>query len=83
MTKATTTKGQVTLPKKVHDEVGFKPGDKIEVRATSGGIYIEKPGTSQCYRERLEALARERSIRDITTDEFMQASRGEIATAPD
>jgi antitoxin PrlF len=74
-----TVKGQVTLPKKVRDAVGLKPGDTVEVRATaSGGVYIEKLGTSRSYRERLDALAKRRPIRDITTDEFMAATRGEI-----
>jgi AbrB family looped-hinge helix DNA binding protein len=82
MTTTITVKGQVTLPKKVRDAVGLKPGDKVEVRATaSGGIYIEKPGASRSYRERLETLAKERVVRDITTDEFMEASRGEISMA--
>jgi antitoxin PrlF len=72
-------KGQVTLPKKLRDAVGLKPGDKVDMRATaSGGIFIEKPGTSRSYRERLDALAKRRPIRDITTDEFMAATRGEI-----
>lgn len=80
MTTTITVKGQVTLPKKVRDAVGLKPGDKVEVRATaSGGVYIEKPGAGRSYRERLEALAKERIIRDISTDEFMEASRGEIS----
>jgi antitoxin PrlF len=75
-----TVKGQVTLPKKIREAVGLKPGDKVEIRATaSGGIFIEKPGTSRSYRERLDALAKRRPIRDITTDEFMEASRGEVA----
>ncbi len=47
MTTTITVKGQVTLPKKVRDEVGLKPGDKVEVRATaSGGVYIEKQGAA-------------------------------------
>jgi antitoxin PrlF len=76
-----TVKGQVTLPKKVRDAVGLKPGDNVDIRATaSGGIFIEKPGTSRSYRERLNALAERRPIRDITTDEFMAASRGEITS---
>jgi antitoxin PrlF len=80
MTTTITVKGQVTLPKDVREAVGLKPGDKVEVRATaSGGVYIEKPGTSRSYRERLEALAKRRPIRDMTTDEFMQFSRGETA----
>ena len=82
MTTTITVKGQVTLPKKVRDAVGLKPGDVVDVRATaSGGVYIEKPGAARSYRERLEALAKERIIRDITTDEFMEASRGEISKA--
>jgi antitoxin PrlF len=74
-----TVKGQVTLPKKVRDAVGLKPGDKVDIRATaSGGIYIEKPGALRSYKERVDAVAKRRPIRDITTDEFMEASRGEI-----
>jgi antitoxin PrlF len=83
MTTTITAKGQVTLPKKVRDAVGLKPGDRVEVRATaSGGVYIEKPGTSQSYRERLEALAKERIIRDVTTDELMKMTRGDAAEDP-
>src|SRR6266446_10996122 len=68
MTTTITVKGQVTLPKKVRDAVGLKPGDKVEVRATaSGGVYIEKPGAQEAYKADLYALAERRLIRDITT----------------
>jgi len=79
MTTTITIKGQVTLPKKVRDAVGLKPGDEVEVRATaSGGVYIEKPGTGQSYRERLERVAQRRPIGDnMTTDEFMRMLRGD------
>jgi antitoxin PrlF len=80
MTTTITVKGQVTLPKKVREAAGLKPGDKVEVRATaSGGVYIAKPGTEKSYRERLDALAKRRLIRDMTTDEFMEFSRGEVS----
>jgi antitoxin PrlF len=78
MTTSITVKGQVTLPKSVRDAVGLKPGDKVEVRATaSGGVYIEKPGAQDDYKARLYALAERRPIRDMTTDEFTEFSRGE------
>lgn len=80
-----TVKGQVTLPKHVRDQVGLKPGDEVEVRATAtGGIYIEKAGarTQQAYRERIEALAKRRLIQGITTDEFMKMMRGHPAEDP-
>jgi antitoxin PrlF len=73
-----TVKGQVTLPKKVRDAAGLKPGDKVEVRATaSGGVYIEKPGAYEAYKTRLYALARRRLVQDISTDQFMEFIRGE------
>jgi antitoxin PrlF len=78
MTTTITQKGQVTLPKQVRDAVGLKPGDEVEVRATaSGGVYIEKPGKRDAYKARLYALAARRPIRDMTTDELMELSRGE------
>jgi aminocarboxymuconate-semialdehyde decarboxylase len=43
---------------------------------------IEKPGASQSYRERPEALAKERLIRGITTDELMKMTRGDPAEDP-
>lgn len=65
------------------DAVGLKAGDKVEVRATAtGGVYIEKPGASQSYRERLEALAKRRVIRNISTDELMKMTRGDPAEDP-
>ena len=75
-----TVKGQVTLPKKVREAAGIKPGDTVEVHATAaGGVLIEKPGAMDDYEARLRALAKRRIVRGITTDEFMEMSRGESA----
>jgi antitoxin PrlF len=83
MTTTVTIKGQVTLPKKVRDAAGIKPGDKVEVRATaSGGVYIEKPGTDRSYLKKLQALANRRLIRGATTDEIMLELRGDPAEDP-
>jgi antitoxin PrlF len=78
-----TAKGQVTLPKHVRQAAGIKPGDRVDVQATaSGGVYIEKPGTRRAYEARLQALAKRRLIRGgMTTDEFMEFSRGESTTS--
>ena len=81
MTTTVTSKGQVTLPKAIREAAGIKPGDKVDISATaSGGIYIEKPGTLRAYDARLNALANRRPVRDgMTTDEFMEFSRGEVS----
>lgn len=77
MATTVTVKGQVTLPKKVREAVGIKPGDRVEVRATAaGGIVIEKPEGANEYKKRLYALAERRIIRGVTTDELMEMTRG-------
>ena len=79
MTTTVTVKGQVTLPKEVRDATGIKPGVKVTVRATaSGGVYIEKAGAKEDYKERLLAIGRLGLIKDgKSTDEFMLEMRGD------
>lgn len=53
MATTVTVKGQVTLPKKVRDAAGIKPGDRVEVRANaSGGVIIEKPRRANAYKKK-------------------------------
>ncbi|CAN5154705.1 hypothetical protein BH11PSE4_BH11PSE4_05610 [soil metagenome] len=78
-----TSKGQVTLSKKIRDAAGIKPGDKVEVRNTaSGGIFIGKPGDEGEYLKKLQALAKRRLIRGASTDEIMLELRGDPAEDP-
>jgi AbrB family looped-hinge helix DNA binding protein len=79
MATTVTVKGQVTIPKEVRDAVGIQPGDSVEVRATaSGGVYIEKAGAKDDYKERLYAIGRLGLIKDgKSTDEFMLEMRGD------
>jgi antitoxin PrlF len=80
MNSTVTSKGQVTLPKKVRDVAGIKPGDKVEVRNTaSGGISIGKSGSEPEYLQMLQAIAKRYPIRAGTTDEIMLELRGDSA----
>lgn len=81
MATTVTIKGQVTIPKKVREAAGIRPGDRVEVRAGAAGtIIVEKQRELADYEARLRALAARRIIRDMTTDEIMEMSRGETAT---
>jgi len=45
-----TSKGQVTIPKRVREAAGIKPGDKVVVRATAaGGVYVGHPDKASEY----------------------------------
>lgn len=80
MTSTVTSKGQITLPKKVRDTAGIRPGDKVEIRNTaSGGIYIGKSGSEAEYLKRLQTIAKRYPIRDGTTEEIMLELRGDPA----
>lgn len=37
-----TTKGQVTIPKPIRDELGLQPGDEVTFEETDEGIVIRK-----------------------------------------
>ena len=73
-----TSKGQVTLPKRVRDAMGIKPGAKVVVEYNGGNAVIspvtKRPSRSE-YRKRLEKV---RGTLDLgmTTDEFMKLMRG-------
>lgn len=83
MATRVTVKSQVTLPKAVRDAAGIKPGDRVEVRATtSGAVVIEKARTQEAYKAKLYAIAKRRPLRGLSTDELMELSRGESETLP-
>ncbi len=82
MATKVTVKGQVSLPKRVRDAAGIKPGDKVDVHATaSGAVLIEKPRADD-YVTRLYALAKRKLAHGFTTDELMRMTHGDTARDP-
>jgi antitoxin PrlF len=82
MATTVTVKGQVTIPKKVREAAGIRPGDRVEVRATPRGVTIEKPGAAESYKARIMEVAKRGVIRGITTDALMEMTRGYSEDAP-
>jgi AbrB family looped-hinge helix DNA binding protein len=69
-----TSKGQITLPKRVRDGLGIKPGDEIEFVAEAGEFRIQKvlgENPFSRYRGHLKDLAGQ------DPDELVQDIRGE------
>lgn len=75
MAHTVTSKGQVTIPKLVRDDLGIGPGSKVDFRRAADGNYvIEKAdGTRPLPRfEKLIGVAGP----GLSTDELMELLRG-------
>ncbi len=44
--------GRIVVPKRLRDELGFKPGQKLELNATDGRLEIEHPATPMRLQKR-------------------------------
>lgn len=70
-----TAKGQVTIPKRLRDHLGLKPGSEVAFELAPDGRVLLKArdGRRQSPFARLRGSAR----LAMTTDEIMALSRGE------
>jgi antitoxin PrlF len=75
MPATVTAKGQITIPKAVRDQLGVKPGSKVDFRRTvEGRVEIVKLGAKP--QSRFQKL-RGSAGPGPTTDELMAMLRGE------
>ena len=74
MTKMT-TKGQVTIPKRLREHLGLKPGSNIDFElAEDGRVFLK---THQQVTESRFARLRGSAKLGMTTDELMALTRGD------
>ena len=74
MTKIT-TKGQVTIPKRLRDHLGLKPGSSVEFElAADGRVFLK---TRQRAPQSKFARLRGSAKPGMTTNEVMALTRGE------
>jgi AbrB family looped-hinge helix DNA binding protein len=79
MSTTVTSKGQVTIPKRVRDAAGLKPGSKVEFEYRHGEVTltpVRKPIGKSEFRRRLDKV-RGTLKTDMTTDEIMRLLRGD------
>lgn len=71
-----TTKGQVTIPKNIREELGITPNSEVDFVAEKGRVFLVKrkapaPNASPFRRFRGAATVK------MTTDEIMALTRGD------
>ena len=74
MTKMT-AKGQVTIPKRLRDYLGLKPGSNIDFEMAEDGRVVLRPGDAR-PDDRFARLRGSVKL-GMTTDEIMALTRGE------
>lgn len=70
-----TSKGQVTIPKRVRDYLGLKPGSEVEFTVVGDGQIALRTKTKPA-KGRFDALVGTLDL-GMTTDEFMRMIRGD------
>ena len=73
-----TSKGQVTVPKKVRDYLGVKPGEAVTFeRLPSGDIALRAAKSRKKRRVSKLAKLRGRATVRMTTEEILELTRAE------
>lgn len=73
-----TSKGQVTIPKELRDELGFLPGTEVEFSPEGKELRVRRSASGRSRGE--EAIAHLRAAGKnftMTTEEIMHLTRGE------
>jgi AbrB family looped-hinge helix DNA binding protein len=69
-----TSKGQVTVPKRIRDAVGLKPGSRVSFEVRDGNVLLKRE--SKLPRSRFEKM-RGTLKSSLTTDQIMALLRGD------
>jgi AbrB family looped-hinge helix DNA binding protein len=72
-----TTKGQVTIPQGIREQLGIFPGADVDFSIDGGDIRLTPTKTAQPTGKGLVERMRGRATVKMTTDEILALTRGE------
>lgn len=72
-----TTKGQVTIPKAIREDLGIEPGDVVTFEASEDGYTIRKEAPTTMDGDDPFEVHRDSATTDATIPERMRRLRGE------
>ncbi len=76
MATVVTSKGQVTIPKRVRDHLGIRAGTPVEFELAADGRVIMRPADGSAPASRFAAVRGSATVK-MTTDEIMRLTRGD------
>ncbi|MGQ0653443.1 MAG: AbrB/MazE/SpoVT family DNA-binding domain-containing protein [Betaproteobacteria bacterium] len=78
MAHQVTVKGQVTIPKRLREHLGIKPGSGVEFELAPGGeVVLRKAGRKARRRQSRFAAVRGSATARMRTEEILSLTRGE------
>ena len=69
-----TSKGQITIPKRVRERLGVRPGDEIEFAEENGTVRIQKRVSTSPFRKYRGYL---KQLAGHDPDELLEQMRGQ------
>lgn len=67
-------RGQVTLPKKLRERLGLRPGAKVVFEASPGGLLVRKAVGEASPLKEVYGILKDR----IRTDDYLKKTRGKV-----
>lgn len=74
MTSTISSKGQITVPKDVRDQLGLRPGTTVEFELTEKGVLLRKGHKGMRPVDRLRGILERRGRTDGLIDEMRGAA---------
>ena len=72
-----TSKGQVTIPQAIREELGLLPNSEVEFSVVGNSVRIRKKGKPMSRGEMIVEHIRGTGNKRYTTDEIMAMTRGD------
>lgn len=72
-TSTVTSKGQITIPKRVREAIGLRPGEQIVFKKTEQGFLVQKQVKSSPFDKYRGYLA---DVAETDSDEIVRDLRG-------
>lgn len=75
-TATVTSKGQITIPKAVRDELGIREGDRVAFRVLDDGSVVVEPETIDLLELKGVLKARRKGITLADMDDAIRSQKG-------
>lgn len=70
-----TSKGQVTIPVEIREQLGFLPNTDVEFEVVGDALYLKKVAIESLPGKKLIAIMKGKATVKMTTEEIMSLTR--------